>query len=146
MSVGEALERFVFQRLKAGRRCAGQAGRVGPLGEPDARAGFTITELLVSMVIISIGVVGFASAVGVMSKELWYGNRDTRVAMLVGDQLEKLKALPYDSVQSGTRSEGAYQLTWQVQGADPKKVILVVGYPGGKGQARADTVVSFIPR
>ena len=110
------------------------------------RAGFTITELLISVVIIAIGVVGFSTAVGLVSAELWIGERDTDVSMLVADQAEQLKSLPYELVQSGTRFEGNYQLAWVVAGEDPKKVVLEATYARRSGSQVADTVVLYIQR
>jgi prepilin-type N-terminal cleavage/methylation domain-containing protein len=115
--------------------------------EPSfGKAGFTITELLISMVVIAIGVVGFSTAVGLVSTELWIGERDTDVSMLVADQAERLKSLEYESVHSGARSEGDYQLAWTVEGENPKKVVLEATYLRRSGSQTADTVVVFIPR
>jgi prepilin-type N-terminal cleavage/methylation domain-containing protein len=110
------------------------------------RAGFTLTELLISVVIIAIGVVGFSTAVGLVSAELRIGERDTDVSMLVADQAEQLKSLPYELVQSGTRSEGDYRLAWFVEGDNPKRIILEATYLRRSGSQVADTVVIYIPR
>jgi prepilin-type N-terminal cleavage/methylation domain-containing protein len=110
------------------------------------RSGFTITELLISVIIIAIGVVGFATAVGLVSTELWIGNRDTQVSMLLADQAEFLKSMPYDSVQSGWRVDGDYQLSWLVQNGDPKRVVLEAVYARHSGGQMADTVVVYIPK
>jgi prepilin-type N-terminal cleavage/methylation domain-containing protein len=109
-------------------------------------SGFTLTELLISVIIIAIGVVGFATAVGLQSTELWIGQRDTEIALVVNDQLEKLKAMPFDSVQTGTRIEGDYQLNWAVRDGNPKRVALEVTYDGSDGARMADTVVVYIMR
>ena len=108
--------------------------------------GFTLTELLISMVIIGIGVVGFSTAIGLVSAELWIGERDTDVSMLVADQAERLKALPYEAVSSGMRSEGDYQVAWMVEGENPKKVVLEATYRRRSGSQTADTLVIYIPR
>ena len=109
-------------------------------------SGFTLTELLISVIIIAIGVVGFATAVGLQSTELWIGQRDTEISMVVNDQLEKLKAMPFDSVQTGNRVEGDYELSWTVRNGNPKRVVLEVTYDGSDGNRMADTVVVYVMR
>lgn len=101
---------------------------------------------MISVIIVSIGVVGFASAVGLASTELWFGRRDSEVSLLVVDQLEQLKAMGHDAVQPGQRVEGSYRLEWSVLGSNPKKVLLVAEYPGSNGSAQRDTLVTYLPR
>lgn len=103
-----------------------------------------MVELLLSVIIISVGVVGFASAVGLASLELWFGRRDTDISMLVTDQLERLKAAGHDAVTSGSREEGEIQLSWQSVGTNPKKVVLVATYPTHDGPAHADTLTTYL--
>lgn len=110
----------------------------------SSRAGFTITELLISVVVIAIGVVGFSTAVGLVSTELWIGARDTDVSMLVADQAERLKSQPHETVQSGSRTEGSYQLVWIVEGSDPKKVTLEASFARRNGWQLSDTIVVYI--
>lgn len=110
----------------------------------ENRAGFSIVELLLSVIIISVGVVGFASAVGLASLELWFGRRDTDISMVVTDQLERLKAAGHDAVTSGSREQGEIQLTWQSVGSNPKKVVLVATYPTNDGPSGADTVITYL--
>ncbi len=109
-------------------------------------SGFTITELLISVVIIAIGVVGFASAVGLASTELWMGGRDTEVSMLMTEQAEKVKATPYDLVLTDSITSGPYTLKWEVQGGNPKRVVLSATIPLKEAGASADTVVFYVPR
>jgi len=110
------------------------------------QSGFTLTELLISVVIIAIGVVGFATAVGLASTELFMGGRDTEVSMLLSEQAERLKAMPYDSVQVGTRTEGPYTLNWDVGGGNPKQVTVSVTFSLKDGRIKADTIVVYVPR
>lgn len=110
------------------------------------RSGFTLVEVLISVVVIAVGVVGFVSALGLATTELWIGERDTEVSLLMADQAERLKALPHDSVASGTRAVGEYELSWSVQGSDPKQVTLEATYSRHSGGEMADTIVLIIPR
>lgn len=136
-----------FGMCTPGLECAQPAPRDDLRSKPlNGRAGFTITELLISVVIVSIGVVGFVSAVGLASTELWFGRRDSEVSLLVVDQLEQLKAMGHDAVQPGQRVEGSYRLQWSVLGNDPKKVLLVAEYPGSNGSAQRDTLVTYLRR
>ncbi len=114
------------------------------MGNFEGHSGFTLTELLISLVVIAVGVVGFASAAGLATTGLWVGKRDTEVSLVLRDQAERLKALPPDSVQNGSRSADAYQLQWQVEGVQPKKVVLSATYPRRAGGQAADTVVVYI--
>jgi prepilin-type N-terminal cleavage/methylation domain-containing protein len=114
------------------------------LSKLQERNGFSITEILISIVIIAVGVIGLASAVSFAATELWYGDRDTHLSMLITDQMERLKAAGYDAVTPGQRSEAGYVLEWIVEGSAPKKVILTAGYRSRDGQARADTIVTYL--
>lgn len=110
----------------------------------ERRGGFSIVELLLSVVVISVGVVGFASAVGLASLELWFGRRDTDISMVVTDQLEQLKAIGHDAAAPGSRTEGDLQFDWQTVGTNPKKVVLVTSYLAHDGSAKADTFVTYL--
>jgi prepilin-type N-terminal cleavage/methylation domain-containing protein len=110
------------------------------------QSGFTLTELLISVVIIAIGVVGFASAVGLASTELWMGGRDTEVSMAMTDAAERIKALPYSAVQTDSMTLGQYTVRWDVQPGNPKTVILSTTYFRKTGEALADTIVVYVPR
>ena len=108
--------------------------------------GFSIAELLIALIIVSIGVIGFATAVGLTSSELLSGRRDTELAFVAAEQMEILKSIGHDSVFPGTRTEGVYELAWDVIGTDPKKVILVASRPKKDGSIRADTLIGYIFR
>lgn len=125
-------------------RCADTASR--HTSRLARRSGFSITEVVVSVMIVSIGVIAFATAVGLAARDIRLGQRHTDIAMLITDQLEQLKSLPPELVQNGQRTQGDYQLTWTVVGSNPKKLTLVARYPGLKSSPRADTLVTYIPR
>jgi prepilin-type N-terminal cleavage/methylation domain-containing protein len=116
------------------------------MGKIQSESGFTLTELLISVVIIAIGVVGFASAVGLSSTELWMGRRDTELSMAMTQQAESIKAMPYASVQTDSLQVGNYMVNWYVEGWNPKKVTLWATFPRKRGDTDADTIVFYVPR
>ena len=118
----------------------------------QGRAGFSLVELLISIIIISIGIVGFATAVGLMATELWFGlarsamaGDDTEPSMLVADQVSELKATGAGNVTPGSRVEGDYQIDWTIETTQPTRMKVVVTYNGHDGNQRADTIIAHIP-
>lgn len=108
------------------------------------RSGFTLTELLISMVVVAIGVIGFATAIGLVSTSMRIGKRDTELSMLLQSQAERLKAQPAYTLADGSRDEGLYQLAWSVDEGSPTKVTLVADYTRHDGGSAADTVVFYV--
>lgn len=110
----------------------------------SGQGGFSLTELLISVIIISVGVVGFASAVSLASTELRIGGRDTELATAVADKLEELKASPDSALVPGSETAGGFQLAWDIQGVNPRRVVLAATYASHTGETRVDTFVAHI--
>lgn len=85
--------------------------------------GFTLVEILISLTIFAIGILGIASM------QAWglRGNasaiRHSEAATLATDQIEQLMTVPYDALISGvptqttastTVQQGNYGITWTV--------------------------------
>lgn len=117
-----------------------------PLIEERRQNGFTLVEVMVALVLIAVGILGFLSVVGVSGRQLWVGQRDTEVSMLVRDQFERLRARGYDDLTSGERTEGNYHLSWEPDPADSSRVILIATYPRQAGGTMSDTLIAYIDR
>lgn len=115
-------------------------------GPATGKSGFTLTELLISMVVVAIGVIGFGTAVGLVSKSLLIGQRDTELSMILQGQAERLKARSPQTVADGSREDGRYRLAWSVDEGSPAKVTLAVEYGRHDGGTAADTVVFYVMR
>lgn len=111
----------------------------------ESTEGFSLVELLISVIIISIGIVGFATAVGLMATELWFGRRDTEMSMAITDKVEELKAMGAANVTASSETVGDYQLSWTIVDTSPTKVRLVTNYYANDGSPRADTLITYIP-
>lgn len=98
-----------------------------------------------AVVVVALGMIGFATALGVLGKSMWVGGRDTRLSMLLQSQAERLKAQPRDALVDGAREDGIYQLAWSVDRASPAvKITLSAEYLRYGGGTAADTVVLYV--
>ncbi len=110
----------------------------------QGKGGFSLVELMISVIIISIGMIGFATAVGLMATELWFGRRDTEISLLIADKIEELKSQGGANISDGSLSQGTYTLDWTIVSTAPTRVRMVASYPGNDGATRADTLITYI--
>jgi prepilin-type N-terminal cleavage/methylation domain-containing protein len=100
--------------------------------EAYSQAGFSIVELVIAVVILAIGVLGLAGATSFMVRQTNLADLQTErtAAMVAG--LERLMALPFDSVVNGSDSVGAFRVEWTVipQSGVVKVVRLITEGPG----------------
>jgi prepilin-type N-terminal cleavage/methylation domain-containing protein len=120
------------------------------------RAGYSLVELLVAVVILATGVLLLAGGSAVITRDLGRSRRSAVAAAAAQAKLEDLRAaaaatLPPCSA-AGFASSIAPQLTdgvsltWTVPTAGPVRTIHVVAsYPLGQGRSRSDTLVGVIP-
>jgi prepilin-type N-terminal cleavage/methylation domain-containing protein len=97
--------------------------------------GFTLVEVLVSVLILAGAIVGLIGAFPVGYQDVVYGGRVSQAVALAQQELEALKQGPFPPT-SGTQTSGAYTLTWTVTSVgvggaadDLRKVSLVVTWP-----------------
>jgi len=76
--------------------------------------GLSIIEVVFALSIFAIGIL----AVSTLSLSSINSNatsrRVTEATALAEDRLERLAAIPYDDIQDGEETEGAYKITWEV--------------------------------
>lgn len=108
----------------------------------DGARGASIVEVLVALVIFSVGVLGFLSAGTLATRETRRGAGALHAWSAAQAQLERLRAQGYDRVTDGSARVQGYSLEWKVVGARPKRIVLVVG-PLGDGTA-PDTFVTYL--
>lgn len=109
----------------------------------DAK-GFSMVEVLVALIIFSVAVLGLTSAVIVAGAQLRMSRVDILLWAAVHYQLDNLTAQGYDNVTAGTATVRGYPMTWDVQGTDPKKIILVTQVENSRRVAVPDTFITYI--
>ncbi len=105
----------------------------GPL--VAGRGGFTLVELLVAVVVLTFGLLAFAGTTVVLIRQVTLAGLATERATAVQSVVERLRALPYDSVGSGSDSLGAFRVSWTstTLGATKEVRVVTLG-PGARGQ------------
>lgn len=114
--------------------------------------GFSIVEVLVAIIILTVGLLALAQSSGAVTTMIGRGKQDTRAAALAQVQLETLRqqaavATPKCSgLAGGTRTETATGsvITWTVSGTgDSREVSVAVNYRISRGN-RTETVRAIL--
>ena len=124
-----------------------------------ADGGFSLVELVMSLIVLSFGVVGLASTTLSITRQLTLAEVTTARVTAIQSVMERIRATPYDSLDVGGDTIGPMIVTWTATTSSPqdKSVIIVALGPGvlriSEGQsspmlsnAVADTVVYRVLR
>ena len=111
-----------------------------PLGDST---GFSLIEVVVSLVLFAVIATSLTHAVFVAGRSLEQGKSDTRLWGAVHFQMESITADGYDGLSSGSATVDGYPMKWVVQGTDPKRVVLEVTATRF-GTSVRDTFVTYV--
>jgi hypothetical protein len=78
------------------------------------RPAFSLVELLVAIVVFTIGVLTLAATAGLVAAHVGDGGRLTNSAHLARTVLDSLRTLPCASVRAGVASRGNLSAEWTV--------------------------------
>lgn len=133
------------------RRRAPRAGRPGRL---RARAGFTIVEGLIAMLVLTTGVLALVSASTSMLTLMTNGNQRSIAASVTGARIERFRSInacaQLVALNGGTATTRRMQESWNVVanagvgGQNAVDVTYRIRYQTGRAW-RADTLVTRVP-
>ena len=109
--------------------------------------GVSIIEVMVALVIFAIAVLGLASTGYVASQALRRGRSYMGASAVAQSKLDSLTAVGWNALggKSGTETVQGYPITWNVQGTNPRRLILEVQRTVS-GRVFRDTFVTYVAR
>ena len=103
-----------------------------------------MVEVIVSLMVFTLGVLAVTSAGVISGRQLRASRSDVQAWGAVHRKLDELTAQGYEEVASGSETVNGYELEWEVEEGNPKKVILTVQLPDRRGVALPDTFVTYL--
>ena len=96
-------------------------------GPRSGRAGFSLVELIVAMMVLSIGILGLAGTPAAFALQVTLGDVKTERAAAMQSVVEGIRAADYAPVGSGSETVGRYGVTWSVtDGTGRSKSVRVI--------------------
>ena len=117
------------------------------MGTDRSTAGLTLFEVLVSIVLLSFGLLALGAAAGSSLKRASLSSRDMHQWTDVTRVADSLTALGWGNVTGGSRSAAHLNIAWAVTtvSADLERVDIVVGRRQALGYgATQDTLTLFL--
>jgi prepilin-type N-terminal cleavage/methylation domain-containing protein len=106
---------------------------VGASGlERSGRRGFSLVEVIIAMVILTVGVLGLAGATGQIVRQITLSDLITERSIAFQTIVERVQAMPYDNVGTGSDSVGIFAIRWSSvdNGGQSKTVTMITVGPG----------------
>ncbi|MCG6536510.1 MAG: prepilin-type N-terminal cleavage/methylation domain-containing protein [Syntrophales bacterium LBB04] len=111
--------------------------------------GFTLLELVISMSLLTIALLGLCSTSVMVIKGNSISRMSTKATILAKDKIEFLKNFNYGSIASGTDTqEGIYARSWTITSDSPvtgtKTIVVTVSFPwlGINRSVTLNTIIS----
>jgi len=106
--------------------------------------GFTIIEVVVAIIVLTIGVLGLASTAATVTRMVAQGQRYSNATTLAAQRFEILRSTACASMVDGSSTSGTYSVAWTVAASGTGKEVTVIVTSPKTGGTRADTVSSYI--
>jgi type IV pilus assembly protein PilV len=109
---------------------------------PTSRAGFTMVELVIAVIILAVGVLGLAGTTALVVRQVTLADVNTERAAALQTVLERLRATSTGTITSGSQTIGSFSVTWAVtdsSNAIARTVRVITTGPGLRRDSAATT-------
>ena len=107
--------------------------------------GFSLAEVMIAMVILSVGVLGVAASSGYITKMTAEGGRQGGAAAVAESRIEQITGTPCANLGTGgSATTGKYTESWRIVTSGLLKTIYVsISYPAGR-TTRTSSYVAYM--
>ncbi len=77
-----------------------------------ARAGFTLVEMMVAVVILAVGLLGLASTSALVTRQIGGGTTQTQAANVIQSRAEWMRSLPCSKIKDSTATTRGVREHW----------------------------------
>ncbi len=105
--------------------------------------GISLLEVMIALLVFTIGALAAVQQSLTARQQARAGEIITEATAAAQYQMETLRSLPYDSLDSASDTLWGFPLTWTVSGAAPKVILLTVERPSVLGGVTVDTFVTY---
>ena len=116
-----------------------------------ARRGFTLVELVVAIILLSIGIIGLASTAGYVTRQMAGSSVQTIAASVAQNRVDSLTSIGCSRLTSGTTGSATTRgisETWTVKdtlGLNVKKINLTLTFTIRRGTTKSMAYTTYIP-
>lgn len=103
--------------------------------ESHTEGGFTLVELVIAMIVLTVGVLGLAGTTAYSVRQVTLADLMTERSAAFQTTIDRLQSLPYDNVTSGSDSVGVFAVKWSSVDAGAQNKIVSI-YTAGPGLDR----------
>lgn len=99
---------------------------------PAARDGFSLVELVVALVILTVGILGLAGTTAYVVRQVSVAGMQTDRAAALQAAIERIRAIGHDNIGTGADTVGSYTVSWSVSatGTNSKTMQIITTGPG----------------
>jgi type IV pilus modification protein PilV len=111
------------------------------------RSGFTIVEVLVAVLVLTVGLLGLAATAATVTRMISQGQRYSEATTLAAQRFEVLRSQSCTAMAAGSETHGRYSVAWtltSVNSGKANQVTVVVVSPTARA-TRADSFQTTIP-